>query len=305
LLTTRLQKLGIGCHIGNIFCGAFGYADDVILLAPTRKTLRLLLDECVSFATEYSLLFNARKSKYLIFNSSTAECNGSMTFGGNKLDNVESDVHLGNIIGNNTNRARISKATSDFYRRFNVLQTGFRHANVGTKYVLFKTHCMPLYGCQLWDYSSKDCELFYTAWRKCVRSMFGLDVRTHNQLLHYICGDIGIEGQLHRRFLKFIHGALNSTNTYTYLCARLAMNGSDSGVSKSLTFVANKYKLIKYQLPIKSMANLLSQVKGEQDNNHLATSGAILDFIWLRDSSMVGSEERAFVQDIINNLGTS
>ena len=31
-----------GCHIGNIFMGAFGYADDIILLAPTRHALQLI-----------------------------------------------------------------------------------------------------------------------------------------------------------------------------------------------------------------------------------------------------------------------
>ena len=35
MLFIRLQDLGLGCHIGPIFAGSFGYADDVALVAPT------------------------------------------------------------------------------------------------------------------------------------------------------------------------------------------------------------------------------------------------------------------------------
>ena len=34
-LFIRLQDLGLGCHVGPIFAGSFGYADDVALVAPT------------------------------------------------------------------------------------------------------------------------------------------------------------------------------------------------------------------------------------------------------------------------------
>ena len=35
-LLEELRKLGVGCHIGNVFFGAAGFADDIILLAPSR-----------------------------------------------------------------------------------------------------------------------------------------------------------------------------------------------------------------------------------------------------------------------------
>ena len=35
-LLCLLRDAGVGCHIGGQFLGAYGYADDVILLAPTR-----------------------------------------------------------------------------------------------------------------------------------------------------------------------------------------------------------------------------------------------------------------------------
>ena len=35
VLLCRLKRSGYGCYIGNMFCGALGYADDVIIMAPT------------------------------------------------------------------------------------------------------------------------------------------------------------------------------------------------------------------------------------------------------------------------------
>ena len=65
-LLLRLKACGFGCYIGNVFCGTFSYADDVALLAPTRTALESMLRVCDRFATEYDLLFNAEKSKYLV-----------------------------------------------------------------------------------------------------------------------------------------------------------------------------------------------------------------------------------------------
>ena len=53
----QLSKLG--CHIGHVFMGAFGYADDLILVAPTKRSLRGLLDHCLDFSTEYKVKFKS------------------------------------------------------------------------------------------------------------------------------------------------------------------------------------------------------------------------------------------------------
>ena len=44
-LLVRLGKSRCGCYIGNIFCGALSYADDVIILAPTMSSVYSILNE--------------------------------------------------------------------------------------------------------------------------------------------------------------------------------------------------------------------------------------------------------------------
>ena len=43
-LLTRLRDAHLGCHIGSLFCGVLGYADDVVILAPTLYSLMVMLD---------------------------------------------------------------------------------------------------------------------------------------------------------------------------------------------------------------------------------------------------------------------
>jgi hypothetical protein len=42
-LLISLEKSGVGCHIGHLFCGAFAYVDEVIILAPTICALNHML----------------------------------------------------------------------------------------------------------------------------------------------------------------------------------------------------------------------------------------------------------------------
>ena len=66
-LLQDLRKLGLGCYIGNIFMGALGYADDILLIAPTRHSLQVMLKTCEDFSIEHSMQFSTdpdpRKSK--------------------------------------------------------------------------------------------------------------------------------------------------------------------------------------------------------------------------------------------------
>jgi len=62
----RLSNANIGCFIGSNYAGALAYADDLVLLAPTASALRKMLAICDVHAAEYSMCFNAQKSKCLV-----------------------------------------------------------------------------------------------------------------------------------------------------------------------------------------------------------------------------------------------
>ena len=57
-LLGKLRQLGVGCHIGDKFLGAAGFADDIVLLAPSRGAMEIMLATCERFAAENNLKFS-------------------------------------------------------------------------------------------------------------------------------------------------------------------------------------------------------------------------------------------------------
>ena len=49
--------------LGSFFIGSLAYGDDIVLLAITPSAMRKLLQFCEQYAQNYSITFNAKKSK--------------------------------------------------------------------------------------------------------------------------------------------------------------------------------------------------------------------------------------------------
>ncbi len=63
----RLQKSGIGCFIGQEYYGCLSYADDFVLLCTSVKGLHRMVDLCSNFGLEFSVTYNAKKTKCMKF----------------------------------------------------------------------------------------------------------------------------------------------------------------------------------------------------------------------------------------------
>ena len=50
--------MGFGCQVAGVWVGAAGYADDLLLLAPTRETMSRMLLVCEEYASEHNLMFS-------------------------------------------------------------------------------------------------------------------------------------------------------------------------------------------------------------------------------------------------------
>jgi hypothetical protein len=63
-----LRDLDLGCHVAGLFYGVVGFCDGILLLAPTRDSMEIMLATCERFACRNNLQFstdpNPAKSKY-------------------------------------------------------------------------------------------------------------------------------------------------------------------------------------------------------------------------------------------------
>ena len=78
------------------------YADDVVLLALSASAMRMMLALCDEFATEFSVVFNANKSKCLVMQPRQHRFSPTLKLdfhvGGRVIEVVEQWPHLGPVI---------------------------------------------------------------------------------------------------------------------------------------------------------------------------------------------------------------
>jgi hypothetical protein len=291
VLLNDLASAGLGCHIGNVYCGSLGYADDIVLLSPSLCSLNSQLSVCSDFAERYKVQFNPLKTKMLVLGKDRLPLSPLVTFMGKQIEIVNVDKHLGCVLGNVSNRDKICPFIRDFIVRVNSLKCHFKNAPVDVTCHLFHTFCMPLYSSTLWDLSHPSIGEFYTTWRKCIRSLFHLPYRTHSRLLPGLCNDLPINAQMFLRFFNFFKSVQSSSNPITFLCSQLALNGSRSSVSNnviSLSSILNCNNLHLCSYSIDTVRENLSMFSSPECDSVL---GSLLrDLINIRNDTILFGE---------------
>ena len=110
-ILSRLRDTGVGCHVGKQFLGALAYADDVVLLAPTETAAQCMLEVAQNFASEHIVTFNESKTKHVIFDviyGNDGKVN--IEFNGSVIDTSDNDLHLGNVVGLESNNKYVQNA---------------------------------------------------------------------------------------------------------------------------------------------------------------------------------------------------
>ena len=257
-----------------------------------------MLDIAKDYAEIHDIVFNANKCKYLVFGNNVSQSH-SIKFNNVIISASSWEKHLGNHLDTINSDIHIKQATNLLYFRFNSIMHKFCSATSDLKYFLFKSYCMALYGCQLWNFESVFVNKFYVAWRKYCRRLLGVPYRTHSDLVHLLCGDEDVDVQLHCRQLKFIKNCIKSENSIVSLCSQLAINGSKSDVSCSINHICNVYNLNKHNLQMSSKCSKLYQEEKVQQ------AGVIRDLMCMREDILLATEDKSNVSELVEFLCTS
>ena len=197
-LLIELKNSGYGCYIGTKYMGSFSYADDIVIITPSQTAMRLQLEICDEFSSEYSISFNPDKYQLLHYTQSSVI--EGMFFNGIFIKSAKSANHLGITLNIDNKGSCVKNITDMFYVNVNSLKATFPNVSREIKYKLFKTFCMSVYGSSLWDCSSKTVNTFLTAWRKSIRYLLQLPYKCRSIYLPLICNDLPVDVQLHSRF---------------------------------------------------------------------------------------------------------
>ena len=153
-LNHRLNKKGVGCHIGGLPTNNFSYADDLVLVSPSPTAANELLQECDKFAKENYIIFSTTKSVCMRVLPKSLKLNGcpSIYLGGTRLSFVDSFNYLGHLLVSDFDDDEdIRKESRKLCYRGNSLIRKFKFCNDDVKCNLFKSYCYSLYCVSLWS----------------------------------------------------------------------------------------------------------------------------------------------------------
>ena len=233
-LLTELKNSGLGCYIGNRFYGVLGYADDIVLLCPTKQGLRQMIEICEKYAIDHDIRFNGKKSQLLVFdNLYTQPIN--ITVNGETVPVVENTLHLGNFVSTGSIFESIDCGINKFNSSFNYFMSTFGKCQKYVKNKLFIQYCMSLYGSQLWPlWDRNSLNKIGVKWRNALRRIWNLPPNTHCDLLPLISSQTPIDIQLKCRFLKFYKTCVQSDNDLVSFLAKKMTYTYRSTMSKNL-----------------------------------------------------------------------
>ncbi len=308
-LLIALSRAGVGCFLGSNFVGALAYADDIVILAPTASALRILLSVCDNYAKEYSISFNAGKSKCLVILPSNRRFLNDLvkrcTFhvGDNPIEYVDSFVHLGHIITNQLiDDDDILKGRNNFVGQVNNVLCFFSKLKSCIIYRLFQSYCMSMYGCELWVLSNKHISELCVAWRKSLRRVWRLPNTTHCYLLPLLSQCLPLEDEICKRSLNFIRDCLcNSSGLVSAIANYGVFYGRyNSFLGHNALFCVNKYNVNICDIVVGS-TNINYVVRrhvfGLVDDCQFQTVNFLRELVFLRDKDLVFSNDVYFSRE--------
>lgn len=226
-LIDSISKCNIGCKLGAVSSNIIGYADDIVLLAPSVDALQYLFTTSLEELTRINLSFNCLKSKLMVFDSKSSTKNiidVSIYLDNIKVSQVQEHKYLGYILCSNLcNGQDIKKCRNSFFGQFNSILRKFNKIDISTLLYLFKSHCSSFYGSELW-FSTAGCrrELnqIKVAYHKGLKKVYKVPFWTSS---HAICEEAGLLTFQHLanlRTFNFIQRILCKNNPFFNLIKR-------------------------------------------------------------------------------------
>ena len=203
-LLDALRASGRGCYWHSLFAGAFCYADDLAILAPSADGLRKMLSVCEEFASSHRVRFNPAKIQLICFGTAVnCSCSDTFIFCGRRLAMLDSVVHLGSYLTVNlSDDLDIRMKTMDFIRQANAVLLRFHFADRALKTHLFRSYCLGLYGGALWNLSSGPVRALEVSYNNILRRIWSLPRTAHTAVVHSVAELKSVFNLLYCRFFK-------------------------------------------------------------------------------------------------------
>ena len=178
-LIEQLTNSGYGTHVIQMCINCIFFADDVVLLSPSRYGLQELLDICVAYCDRFCLDFNVKKSKIMIVGKNPKYHYCALTIHGAPLDHVSEYRYLGvNLCSQKGLSFSSTTALRSFYRAANSILHSRVKPNNDVLMKLLYTNCVPIltYACAVKEFSASEMYRCHVAINNAIRKIYSFAI---------------------------------------------------------------------------------------------------------------------------------
>ena len=243
VLYSRLIKADIGLHIGSMYYGVIGYADDMLLLAASIGGLQRMLKICEVFGQEFDVMYNPTKSKLIIFESTKGSTDVCDVFLNDlPISRFNSIEYLGNKIRDDlSDRDDIECKVEDLNGRANSLVHKFGSADRLVKCKLFASKCAHSYGAECWDLSSNVCNMYWKASAQALRRILGLPPSCPSEIVNTVSNGVNGKFIVYKKAMGIITTLKNTENPYVNFLYANAVCDARSIISRNMSKIAHEW----------------------------------------------------------------
>ena len=252
-LLCQLRKSGVGCHIGGVFAGAVGYADDLLLMSPSRSSMELMLKICEKYASDTNLQFSTHpdpeksKSKCIFMTGHLNQKKPvNLKLYGDDLPFVKTALHLGHVLSEDCSMDQdIRCRRAEFIRNSTEVREVFSFAQPNQILQAVKTYCCSMHNCMTWDLSSDMANQFYNSWTTCVKLAWNVDRAAKKYFVdNLLAGGLpSLRSSVLACYGNFFHGVRNSVALEIRALACISAGDRRSTTGMNLCYIYEEAEL--------------------------------------------------------------
>jgi hypothetical protein len=248
-LFAQLRAAGVGCHVGGMYMGVVGYADDLLLLAPSRHAAQHMLKTCEDFTAANNIMFSTNeepsrsKSKALYIvgpRGGALPRPAPLQLCGRPLPWVERADHLGHALHQDGQmRQDCREKRAQLIDSSVKVRETFYFAHPAEVIAATGKYCTAAYGSNLWDHTTKEFDMLTNAWRTGHKLAWDVPRACRTYLVQSVLAPhvASLRVDLLHRGVNFFRGLLASPSTEVTVAALLAARDLRSSLGTNLALV--------------------------------------------------------------------
>ena len=256
-LLKALDEAQLGVQIGPINCSVSGVADDVYLMTNRQTNLQSQLDIAAHYGHMYRIEYGAGKTKITVKGSEIDQNYyndvSPWTMNGEPVNVVENNEHLGQIVSSKSQEEknidlRIAKSRNCLFSLFGIGFAFKCFLSPVLKLHIYKTYISPimLSGLSSFALKSSQIEPLSVFQRKTLKSFLKLSSTAPTPAIHFLTGELPIEGKIHKETLTLFHNVWSNPRTKIFQIVKYLLETSPEN---SRTWAVHVRRLCKkYEL---------------------------------------------------------